>query len=84
MASLAVVEVDTTTGVFTIRPAVQADIDAVVTPTVSAQVDSKIVSAEQRVWQKMVEADVNTATNVETTLMGKIKAALQAAVDYFS
>jgi hypothetical protein len=81
MAVFAVIESDSNGG-FSIKPATQADIDAVIVPSVSAQIDDKIVASEQRTWQRMADADTNTATNVETSLFAKIKAALQAALNY--
>jgi hypothetical protein len=87
--ALAVINPDGSGG-FTITPATQADIDAFyaesVQPAVTTQVQtviaSEITDSEQRTWQRMVDADAATATNVETSLFGKIKAALQAALDY--
>jgi hypothetical protein len=81
MATLAVIEQDGNGG-FSVRPAVQADIDAVVTPRVDAQMASEITACEQRTWQRMLDADTATAVNVETSVFGKVKAALQAALAY--
>lgn len=81
MATLAVIE-NGTDGSVTIRPAVQADIDAMVAPRVDAQMASEITAVEQRVWQQMTAADTATAVNVETSVFGKVKAALQAALAY--
>lgn len=81
MATLAVIEQDGNGG-FSVRPAVQADIDVLVAPRVDAQMASAITACEQRTWQRMVDADANTAVNVETSVFGKIRAALQAAITY--
>lgn len=81
MATLAVLE-SNQDGSITIRPAVQTDVDAAVAPRVDAQISDKIVAAEQRVWQRMVDADAATAVNVETSVFGKVRAALQAVLTY--
>jgi hypothetical protein len=82
MASMAMIETNAD-GSMTIRPATQTDLEAAMVPIVTALIDSKIAASEQRSWQRMVDADANTATNVQTTVMNQIVAGLQAAVGYF-
>lgn len=81
MATLAVIDPDGSGG-FSVRPATTTDIDAAVTPSVDARMSTDITACEQRVWQRMVDADAATAANTETSLIGKFKAALQAALNY--
>lgn len=99
MASLAVITTNPDGG-FTVTPASSADIaavyDAEIAPRVNSQVASlmgnAITAAEQRMWQRMVDADTNKATEIMNSVDAKdsalvvgliqnMIAALQAKLD---
>jgi hypothetical protein len=82
MASIATISVNPTDGSAVLTPITKAEIDTFFTtelaPRIAAQVSPLITSAEQRAWQKMVEADSNLGTVLTKQLLTGLIASLQA------
>ena len=81
MASIVTISINPTDGSTVLTPITKAEIDTFFTtelaPRIASQVSPLITAAEQRAWQKMVEADSNLGTMVTKQLLAGLIASLQ-------